>query len=42
MKRELKRLWWLRKVHVVPVFVGASMCMSKRSWVDGGILAVLK
>ena len=29
LKRELKRLWWLKKVEVVPVVVGALGCISK-------------
>ena len=36
MKRELKRLWLLKKVEVVLVFVGALECISKdfSGWMD--------
>ena len=36
LKRELKRLWWLKKVEVVPVVVGALGCISKgfSGWMD--------
>ena len=36
LKRELKRLWSLKKVEVVPVVVGALGCISKgfSGWVD--------
>ena len=36
LKRELKRLWSLKKVEVVPVVVGAQGCISKSfsGWMD--------
>ena len=36
LKRELKRLWSLKKVEVVPVVVGALGCISKgfSGWMD--------
>ena len=36
LKRELKRLWSLRKVEVVPMVVGALGCISKgfSGWMD--------
>ena len=36
LKRELKKLWSLKKVEVVSVFVGALGCISKgfRGWID--------
>ena len=36
LKRELKRLWSLKKVEVVPVVVGALGCISKAfsGWMD--------
>ena len=36
LKRELKRLWSLKKVEVVPVVVGALGCISKgfSGWID--------
>ena len=36
LKRELKTLWWLKKVEVVPVVVGALGCISKgfSGWMD--------
>ena len=36
LKRELKRLWSLKKVEVVPVVVGALECISKgfSGWMD--------
>ena len=36
LKRELKRLWLLKKVEVVLVFVGALECISKDfgGWMD--------
>ena len=36
LKRELKRLFWLKKIEVVPVVVGALGCISKgfSGWMD--------
>ena len=36
LKRELKRLWLLKKVEVVPVVAGALGCISKgfSRWID--------
>ena len=34
MKRELKRLWSLKKVEFLPVVVGALGCISKGGWMD--------
>ena len=35
-RKELKRHWWLKKVEIVPVFVGALGCISRgfSRWMD--------
>ena len=37
LKKELKRLWSLKKVEAVPVVVGALRCINKdfSGWMDG-------
>ena len=42
LKRELKMLWSLKKVVVIPVVVGALRCISKgfSGWMDTDTLAI--